>query len=116
MNIFKLFYSEKSIKRKIIDIKEDIKKNITPLCNETFWIDQYGAYNIDPKYLVFWICVETDELKLKLKSNALLKNDLRNLLVKHNYPEQARSFVHIDFESQETVDRESGGNWYDHVK
>ncbi|MDR1153695.1 MAG: hypothetical protein LBL04_03210 [Bacteroidales bacterium] len=104
------------MKRKIIDIEDDIKKIIVFVCDEKFWISWYGAYDIDPKHLVFWICVETDEMKLKLQSNITLINKLRNLLIKHNYPEQARPFVYIDFESQETVDRESRGNWYHHFK
>ena len=104
------------MKRKIIDIKEGIKRIIQSICEEKFWIDWYGAYDIDPKNLVFWICVESDKTKLKLKSSLELIDKLRNLLVNHNYPEQARRFVHIDFESQETVDRESNGNWYQHFK
>jgi len=38
------------------------------------------------------------------------------LLKKHNYPIYALQFVYIGFESQETVDRESNGNWYHHFK
>lgn len=41
---------------------------------------------------------------------------LRQLLVKHDYPEEARQFVKIDFESQETVQRQSNGNWFEHFK
>lgn len=116
MSIFKIFYPKKSMKRKILDIKEAIEKLISPICNERFFIDWYGAYEIDPKYLVFWICVKSDKMKLSLKSNTALIKELRGLLIKHNYPEQARQFVSIDFESQETVDRESKGNWHQHFK
>ncbi len=116
MNLTKLFYSKSSMKRKILDIKEDIEKLVSKDCKEKFWIDWYGAYDIDPKHLVFWICVQTDKMKLALKSNFELINEIRNLLVKHNYPEQARQSVFIDFESQETVDKESNGSWYQHFK
>ena len=116
MNLTKLFYSKRSMKRKILDIKEDIEKLVSKYCKEKFWIDWYGAYDIDPKHLVFWVCVQTDKMKLALKSNFELINGLGNLLVKHSYAEQARQSVFIDFELQETVDKESNGSWYQHFK
>lgn len=111
MNIFK-----RPLKKKIADIKRDIENLISANCDEKFWIDWYGAYDIDPKHLVFWICVLSDEMKLRLASNAELNSELHNLLIVHDYPHQSREFVTISFESQETVDRESGGSWYDHFK
>lgn len=116
MNIFKMFQSQNSLKKKILDIKEDIKKKVSSICTEKLWIDWYGAYEIDPKYLVYWICVETDVMKLKLKADNQLMNDLRYLLQKHKYPTESIDSVIIDVESQETVDRESKGNWYHHFK
>jgi hypothetical protein len=116
MNILKLFYLKNSMRKKILRIKRDMKKIIASICEEKFWIDWYGAYDINPKYLVFWICIETDEIKLKLQSDTILINKLRYLLTKHNYPEKARPFVSIGFESQETVNKESNGNWYQHFK
>ena len=116
MNILKIFYPKESIKRKILEIKEDMSKLVRPLCGEKFWIDWYGAYDIDPKNLVFWVCVRSDEMKSALRSNTDLNQRLRELLSKYEYPEKARQQVHIGFESQETVDRESNGNWYQHFK
>lgn len=116
MSFLKLFYPKSSLKRKILDIKDDIEKIIPEYCDERFWINWYGAYEIDPKHLVFWICVKSDVMKLNLNSNSELMSTLRSLLVKHRYPEDARQSVSIDFESQETVDRESNGDWYVHFK
>ncbi len=116
INILKFFYSPLSTKRKILDIIDEIKLIIRSHCNEKFWIDWYGAYDIDPRYLVIWFCVESDKVKANLESNPELVNKIRETLVKCNYPEQAIPFVLIGFESQETVDRESKGNWYDHFK
>ena len=104
------------LKNKILSIKSDISEIIGTNCSEKYWIDWYGAYEIDPKNLVFWVCVQTDKMKKALEEMPGLINDLRNLLKKHNYPLEAQASVHIGFESQETVDRVSGGNWYHHFK
>ena len=75
---------------------------------------RYGAYEIDPKYLVFWICVKSGAQKIRLASDLKLMEKCNKVLVENDYPEQARNLVHIGFESQETVNRESNGNWFDH--
>lgn len=116
MNITKHFYPTATLRRKILDMKDAMVQIVSPICPEKFWIDWYGAYEIDPKNLVFWICVETDRTKSLLKSNLNLLGELRYLLTRYDYPQQARESVHIDFESQETVDRESGGDWFLHFK
>lgn len=112
----KLFNPKDSLPRKVANIKHDIKTIVKKYCEEKFWIDCYGAYDIDPKYLVFLICVRTDKVKEALKANDELNNLLRNLLVEHEYPVQAYSSVIIDYESQETVDRDSNGQWAVHLK
>jgi hypothetical protein len=116
MNTIKKIYSKIILKRKILKIKSEMKKIITSLCKENFWIDWYGAYEINPKNLVYWICVESDNKKNLLKSNIELQKDLKDLLAKQNYPCDAIKYVQINIESQETVDRESGGSWYYHFK
>lgn len=116
MNILKFFYKKKSIKRKIFDIKDDIMRAISAVCEEKHSIYWYGSYDIDPKNLAFWICVNSDEMKNKLEQNKELKKQLKNLLIKYEYPQEAINDVFIGFESQETVDRESNGDWYLHFK
>jgi len=74
MNILKYLYAKTSMKRKILDIEEDIRSIIQPICKEKFWITWYGAYDIDPKFLVFWVCVESDKTKSKFNSNIKLIN------------------------------------------
>lgn len=49
-----------------------------------------------------------------MANNAILNQQLRDLLNKHDYPEQARSNVYIGFDSQEAIDRESGGRPWRH--
>jgi hypothetical protein len=109
-------YDKELIKRKILDIKADIENLIRPVCSERFFVDWYGAYDINPKHLVYWICVQSDKMKNNLTGNIELTTSLRYLLAKHAYPADSQKFVHIGFESQETVNRESKGNWYYHFK
>jgi hypothetical protein len=65
---------------------------------------------------VYWICVRTDAERDRLASDPNLVASLRQTLVECAYPLEGRSEVHIGFESQETVDRESEGNWWYHWK
>jgi hypothetical protein len=116
MGIFDIFQSKKSLKRKIKTIEQEIKKTVSMSFSGKFSILRYGAYDIDPKHLVFWICVDTDEIKDKLENDKDLNNELRNIFVKNEYPKDSINNVHIGFESQETVDRESNGDWYMHFK
>jgi hypothetical protein len=110
----RLFMS--SISRKIDIIEEDIKCTIGTHAREQFWVTHYGATDIDPMYLVIWICVQSDAEKQRLAGDRDLLLQLRSLLTKHDYPAQARDQVYIGYESQETVDMESGSNWWHHWK
>lgn len=111
INFIKYFYPKESLKRKIMDIIDELKRIVGSVYEDHFWIDWYGAYYIDPKHFVVWICVKSDKDKMMLNSNVEFMNSLRSTLVKYNYPEQVRSSIHITIESQETVDRDFSGNW-----
>jgi hypothetical protein len=116
MGVFDIFKKANPLKEKINLIEKEIKKTISIFCQYNFSVVKYGAYEIDAKYLVFWICVDTDSIKKELESNQDLKNQLRNILFKYEYPKNAINSVFIGFESQETVNRESQGDWYLHFK
>ena len=81
-----------------------------------FFILHYGANWIDPKYLVIWICVKTDTERVILNDDVELIAEAKKELVKNGYPAHVMNEIHIGAESQETVDRESGGNWWHHFK
>ena len=76
----------------------------------------FGAYYIDPKYLVFVVGVTSDEEKDRLRADGTFNEEMKCLLAAYNWPIQARAAVVFDIESQETVDRESKGNWWYHYK
>jgi hypothetical protein len=106
-----------------IDIKEVTERiekamaaKIRAVVKEKHWVTHYGANDIHPKHLVYWICVQSDVEKKRLESDEGLYRSLRILLDEYQYPIEGRDAVHIGFESQETVDRESGGNWWHHWK
>lgn len=116
MNLLRIFYPKNSLKRKILEIKEDIICIVNSRCKEKFRVEFHGAYDLHPENLAFWICIESDRMKKTLGEDQELTQQLRALLDKHDYPADARRSVVISFESQETVDRESNGDWYVHLK
>ncbi|WP_131450730.1 hypothetical protein [Flavobacterium subsaxonicum] len=116
MKLFDISGSKDSLKGKIEAIKVEMEKTTLLSFSGKVDVMHYGAYEINPKYLVFWICIGADEDKKSLQNNVELNSRLRNLLIEHKYPAEAIGEVYIGFESQETVDRESGGNWWHHFK
>ncbi len=104
------------IKSVTLRIEEAIKQLMSAETREKFWVTHYGANEIHPKHLVYWICVNSDAEKSRLERDASLLARLRELLILHHYPESGRDGVFIGFESQQTVSRESKGNWYHHWK
>lgn len=107
---------DQNIKSVTLRIEEAIKQLMSAETREKFWVTHYGANEIHPKHLVYWICVPSDAEKARLESDVMLLARLHELLVLHQYPERGRGGVFIGFESQQTVDRESKGNWWYHWK
>ena len=102
---------------KIQRIERDIKNIVAKAYSrEPIHIYRYGAYDIDPNYLMIWICVDTDKVKDKLSSDIKLTADIIQVFDTHNYPQLQDIRSNFDFESEETVDRESDGDWYLHFK
>lgn len=101
---WKIWRIESSIERLVLDQGFEPK----------VW--SFGAYYIDPKYLVFVVGVTTDEAKETLKQSDNFNASMRALLGTFNWPKQARENVVFSIESQETVDRDSNGNWWYHYK
>jgi hypothetical protein len=104
-----------ALKWKIWRIESSIRRllrrqGISPLV----W--SFGAYYIDPRHLVFVVGVPSDGERDLLKSDSSFGDSLRSLLKEYNWPAEARDHVMFDIESQETVDRENGGNWWLHYK
>jgi hypothetical protein len=97
-------------------IEGDLKAIVSAYAVEPYWVTHYGANHIHPKHLVYWICVRSDAERDRLARDEGLMKRLRAALDARGYPIEGRADVHIGFESQETVDRVSGGNWWLHWK
>jgi len=104
------------IKKIVLRIEKAIHELVSSHIREKYWVTHYGAIDIHPKHLVYWICVQSDSEKRRLKGDTVLMRQLRDVLVVYYYPSSGRDEVYIGFESQETVDREAGGNWWNHWK
>ena len=106
--------SKLPLESKVEAIERDIAAIVRTVAREELWVARYGVFDIHPRHLVYWICVKTDAEKKRLQSDEVLMQQLRALLVRHEYPSEGRESVHIGFESHETVDRESAGHWWNH--
>jgi len=71
-----------------------------------------GATRINPGYLSFCIKTQTDRERDILCHDPDIYVQFREALVKAGYPADTRPVVHFGIQSQETVDRDYGGNWY----
>jgi hypothetical protein len=107
-----LLFQLSALPRKVRKIETGITAIVSVEATEPFWVTHYGAIDIDPRYLVYWICVHSDAERDRLAANHDLIAQLRELLTIYGYPAESRQHVHIGFESQETVNREAGGNWF----
>jgi len=99
---------------KINAIESEMEHIVRRFTTEAVWTTHYGAFDIDPKHLVYKICLNSDDERRRLANDVKLEKQLRDLLHKHDYPEQACLNVYIGFESQESIDRDSGGNPWRH--
>ena len=101
---------------RIARIEADLKALVRDQVGVEAVIWSHGAYWIHPRHLVFGIGVATDALRDRLRADAVVQRDWRALLARHGWPAVARDAVAFFVESQQTVDRDSGGNWWHHVR
>lgn len=79
---------------------------------EKFRVSSFGATRIDPRYLCVCIDVNTDSQRDALRENSELLGRFRASILAAGYPAESVPLVSFSIESQETVDRDWGGNWF----
>jgi hypothetical protein len=78
----------------------------------SFRVESFGATSIDPRHLCVCINVNRDAERDLLQEDHELIDQFRQALLESGYPAESVQHVGFSFESQETVDRDFGGNWY----
>ena len=71
-----------------------------------------GATAIGPGHLGFCIKTNTDRERDLLRQDPDIHKEFRDALARAGYPTDTVPVVRFGIESQETVDRDYGGSWY----
>jgi len=71
-----------------------------------------AADDLNPGHCVFWVTLKADTEKEKVLNMNNLETEFLNILRSVGYPANAIQHVRIEIESQETVDRDYIGNWW----
>ena len=93
--------------------REEVRKVARQRIPNPEVISKQGATRISPGYLSFCIKTQTDRERDVLVQDPQLITDFRNALAKAGYPVQTNPVVHLGVQSQETVDRDYGGSWWE---
>ncbi len=76
----------------------------------------FGAYWIHPQHLAVIVRVGTDAEKARLGHDQGFRADLQAALTAVGYPAAGREGVGFEVESDETVDRDWNGSWWQRFK
>jgi len=79
----------------------------------------YGASAVHPRHLVTWYLFQTDSDYAGAKASGLttrIETRTRQQLLERGYPSEWVSAVMVSFTTDETVQRETGGNHWEYFK
>ena len=100
-----------AVRRAETAITSDIRRTIPDAR-----VTSFGAIDLYPGCLAFWICVPTDAQRDALLGDPAFATRLRRIVADSGYPEDSVDRVGFASESDETVDRDWNGNWYHAMK
>jgi hypothetical protein len=83
------------------------------------WSLSYGAIGLHPRHLVVWYGFDSDADQVQAGESGLtarIDELTRAELGRGGYPASAIPWVLVSFVSDETVQRETGGNYWDYFK
>ena len=72
-------------------------------CGYEVTVNWFGAYDVDPRQLVFWLWAASDEEKKQIERDEEFWVKLRSFLVQYRYPEEGRAGVFFGVESKEAL-------------
>jgi len=75
-------------------------------------VSSMGMSSIDPRYFCVLIDVDTDSEKRQLLDDKDFDGKIRKIALDAGYPELSIPLFSVSIESQQTVDRDWGGNWF----
>lgn len=100
-----------AVRRAEIAITSDVRRTIPDAR-----VTSFGAIDLYPACLAFWICVATDAQRDALLGDPTFAARMRRIVADCGYPQDSVDRVGFTSESDETVDRDWGGNWYHAMK
>jgi hypothetical protein len=93
--------------------KREIRKAARRRVANSEVLSRQGATRINPGHLGFCIKTNTDQERDLLRQDPQIFKEFRDALIKAGYPTDTYPVVRLGIQSQETVDREYGGSWYE---
>ncbi len=79
----------------------------------------YGASGIHPRHLVTWYLFRTNADYAEAQSNGLtqrIDSLTRNELTRRGYPSDSVAHIHVNFATDEDIQRETGGDYWSYFK
>ena len=121
---YQLRLRERAVRQKELDaivraalaaVSRAVAAQPPPLHHHTF----YGASAIHPRHLATWFVFSTDADLARARTSGLtarIDTLTREELRRHGYPLEGIPEIFVSFTTEETVQREAGGNYYQFFK